>query len=413
MPFTVTANSPSAGSIAWTDVHIVYDGQDYTVANGNTSQKFVWWRKSTPNVFQVSNTHPSLTVDDAIVFLNKGGVPINVLNATATDGDLVVPGTVTATAIAADAITAEKIQTDAIISRHILAGAVTADKLTVNQLSAISANLGTMTAGNFTLDASGFIKGGATTFAAGNGFWMGYDSTTYKWRVGNPSGNRISWDGSSLEIVSTGLNISGGNATFTGAISGSQFTTGAMTGYAWPAVGQFGTYLGPSGLLIGNANNSKYFQVTSDGNIYAPGFSVTNGVLSISQANVINTLNIAGNAVSVSNFAQGNNSASTNLTIPSGVTATVFALLTKSVGAETSGGTPPTNLTLTINGVNFATSVWPVSRQTEFSGTLNAYDQAAVSGQVSVAGPATVTISASFPVSLANTLSLFAFARWK
>lgn len=219
MPFTVTANSPSAGSIAWTDVHIVYDGVDYAIANGNTNQKFVWWRKSTPNAFQVSNTHPALTVDDAIVFLNKSGVPINVLNATATDGDLVVPGTVTSTAIATDAITADKIQTNAIISRHITAGSVTADKITANSLSAISANLGTMTAGNFTLDAEGFIKGGATAYNAGTGFWQGYHVNTYKWRVGNPTGSRAEWDGTNFTIYGpdnqiafqTGTPIGGGS----------------------------------------------------------------------------------------------------------------------------------------------------------------------------------------------------------
>lgn len=186
-----------------------------------------------------------------------------------------------------------------------------------------------------------------------------------------------------------------------------------MTGYAWPAAGNYGTYLGPSGLLIGNANNSKYLQVTADGNLYAPGMSIVNGVLSISQANVITALNLAGNAVSVSNFASGNNGASTNVTIPAGVTATVFALATKGVGAETSGGTPPTNMTLSIGGVPFSASVWPTSRQTEFSGTLNAYDQCTLSGQVTVSGPTTVSISVSFPVSLSNPVSVFALARWK
>lgn len=36
---------------------------------------------------------------------------------------------------------------------------------------------------------------------------------------------------------------------------------GDYTGYAWPAAGTTGFYLGPSGLLLGNYNNGKYLQV--------------------------------------------------------------------------------------------------------------------------------------------------------
>jgi len=107
-----------------------------------------------------------------------------------------------------------------------------------------------------------------------------------------------------------------GNATFGGNVVGAQFTTGAYTGYAWPAVNNYGTYLGPSGLLIGNANNNKYLQVTQDGNIYAPGLTIVNGAatfsgalsaargtfsgtLTASAVNAVNTINLAGQAVTI------------------------------------------------------------------------------------------------------------------
>src|SRR3954471_8087747 len=41
--YTVTANSPSGGSIAWASVHIVYNGVDYTLTNGNTALKYTWF----------------------------------------------------------------------------------------------------------------------------------------------------------------------------------------------------------------------------------------------------------------------------------------------------------------------------------------------------------------------------------
>jgi predicted phage tail protein len=52
---------------------------------------------------------------------------------------------------------------------------------------------------------------------------------------------------------------------------------GDYTGYAWPtAAGQAGSYLGPEGMLLGNPINGRYFQVTADGNVYAPGFRLEN-----------------------------------------------------------------------------------------------------------------------------------------
>jgi len=40
-----------------------------------------------------------------------------------------------------------------------------------------------------------------TNFSTGAGVWMGNDSGTYKFRVGDPSAQQISWDGSALEVT--------------------------------------------------------------------------------------------------------------------------------------------------------------------------------------------------------------------
>jgi hypothetical protein len=100
--------------------------------------------------------------------------------------------------------------------------------------------------------------------------------------------------------------------TFRGAVN-----VGSYTGYAWPASGGTGAHLSSSGLLLGNYNDGKYFQVTAGGNIYAPGFHVENGTLTISQANVINTLQIAGNSVSRSHLitSTGELTASRSITV--------------------------------------------------------------------------------------------------
>ncbi|WP_182283761.1 host specificity factor TipJ family phage tail protein [Comamonas testosteroni] len=88
-----------------------------------------------------------------------------------------------------------------------------------------------------------------------------------------------------------------GEAYFNGLNIRGQINGGAYTGYGWPAAGQSGFHLGPSGLLIGNANNGKYLQVTADGDIYTPGFNVVGGVMTVHQANIIDTLQIKSGAL--------------------------------------------------------------------------------------------------------------------
>lgn len=68
-----------------------------------------------------------------------------------------------------------------------------------------------------------------------------------------------------------------GTATFNqvnvrGSIAGVDFTS-----YNWPTAGSYGFYLGAEGLRLGNLNNNKYFQVTFDGNVTAPGLTINNG----------------------------------------------------------------------------------------------------------------------------------------
>ena len=95
---------------------------------------------------------------------------------------------------------------------NLIANSVTADKLTVSNLAAISANMGNVTAGTLTLDQTGYVRGGATAFSSGTGFWQGYDSTAYKWRVGTPGSSRAEWNGTAFNIydASGNLTISSG-----------------------------------------------------------------------------------------------------------------------------------------------------------------------------------------------------------
>jgi uncharacterized repeat protein (TIGR02543 family) len=111
-------------------------------------------------------------------------------------------------------------------------------------LSAINGGL-VVTGGGLTLDAGGAIKGGATSFSSGTGFFLGYEGGQYKFRVGNPSGARIEWDGSAWTVVSFG---GGSTPTFTLTLSdsvgnplyvctgGGTYNTGSIVSISAPTI---------------------------------------------------------------------------------------------------------------------------------------------------------------------------------
>ena len=138
--FTVTDNSPQVGYIAWSNLHIVYKGIDYTITDGNTNLKFAWWDYSvSTTTLQCQDTLPDTTDDDLIIFLNKNGIHATVPTTTCIDGSLIVTESILAGALSANCVTsekiyagaviAEKIATDAVVADKIYAGAITTDKL--------------------------------------------------------------------------------------------------------------------------------------------------------------------------------------------------------------------------------------------------------------------------------------------
>lgn len=67
-------------------------------------------------------------------------------------------------------------------------------------LTAINGSL-SITGGGLVLASGGAaIRGGQTAYNTGNGFWLGDVSGTTKFSIGNPSGNYLTWDGSTLKV---------------------------------------------------------------------------------------------------------------------------------------------------------------------------------------------------------------------
>jgi hypothetical protein len=75
-------------------------------------------------------------------------------------------------------------------------GTVTAAKMNVTSLSAINANAGTLS-----INTTGYLRSGAVTWTSGTGFWLGYHSGEYKFRIGGTTGPRLMWDGEDLTII--------------------------------------------------------------------------------------------------------------------------------------------------------------------------------------------------------------------
>lgn len=51
---------------------------------------------------------------------------------------------------------------------------------------------------NLFLNSAGYIRAGQTAYNTGTGFWLGLDSSTPKFSIGNASNNYLTWDGTNL-----------------------------------------------------------------------------------------------------------------------------------------------------------------------------------------------------------------------
>ena len=218
----------------------------------------------------------------------NSGVPFIYLSSPLTIGGITYPaGTWIKDSFIANAtISSAKIQS------------LVADKITTGTLSA---SIGIST---------GYIAGGITPGIYppghqffGTGFFLGNYNGTQQFYIGS-STNNLLWNGTDLQVKgiiyanagaigtnildATGLRSSNyvanstgwklfnnGNTDFNNVALRGQITAGSMNSYNWAS--GWGMYLGPSGFLIGDYNANKYFAVDSAGNVYAPGFSITNG----------------------------------------------------------------------------------------------------------------------------------------
>lgn len=143
--FKVYDNNPAVGFISWSDLHIVYNGTDYTIDDGNTDKKYIFWDYSvSTTVLQTSDTIPVLEEYDFLVFLNKNGTHVTVPTITTIDGSLIVSESILTDALSANCVTSPK----------ILAGAVTAEKIAVDSVIAEKIKAGEVNSTHLTTESA-------------------------------------------------------------------------------------------------------------------------------------------------------------------------------------------------------------------------------------------------------------------
>lgn len=155
--------------------------------------------------------------------------------------------------------------------------------------------------------ASNAVRAGQTAYNTGSGFHLGSDG---RLSLGNSEGNSLTWDGASLSVKGTinGSTING--STMNSGALNLQGDGGSGWGYArslnkWWGDGGNGWIFARQGSDGGTfaemkgGNQRIWMSSWGDCGIQFPGITMTNGGLTINQANVINTLNLAGQAVTI------------------------------------------------------------------------------------------------------------------
>jgi hypothetical protein len=155
----VTANSPVAGSVAWGAFTIQYEGVGYAFPAGNTSKRWVWWKYNQGGVttaLQTGDDLPdTLTENDVVILANKNGVPVRLLSATLIEGELLVDGSIIATALATDSVTTRAIAANAVTAAEVGADVMVANNVYAREGIQVQAPGGL---GGIRLDENGFLQ---------------------------------------------------------------------------------------------------------------------------------------------------------------------------------------------------------------------------------------------------------------
>lgn len=129
----ISNNTPSAGHISWAAFTIQLNGVAYSVPAASTDQRWVWWefRNGAPVVMSGPEVPSTLIDEDLVLFANKNGIGFRVQSANFIDGELLVDGSILASAIGANQIVTEHMAAGTINGDRIMAGTIESSKVIV------------------------------------------------------------------------------------------------------------------------------------------------------------------------------------------------------------------------------------------------------------------------------------------
>jgi hypothetical protein len=243
---TLTSNSPTAGSVAWSAHTISYNGTTYSIGAGSTSAEVIWLDVSASTTALQGSTRSAFetafspAAGDLLVATNSSGTADPHFNATYVTGGMIRSGVivtdklaasaVTAAKIATGTITASQIATDTIQAYNIAAGAITA-----SELAADSVEAGKIAAGAISTSAL-FVSGVVESTALATGAVV-----AGKIAAGAIDAASLIVDGvitaakiSVTDLSAINANFSG-TVTSSGTIAAASFTatTAQFSGNAW------------------------------------------------------------------------------------------------------------------------------------------------------------------------------------
>lgn len=146
------------------------------------------------------------------------------------------------------------------------------DAVYINNVTALWARFGNLVADTIQATSISVTKLTGGNLAVGS--WI--NSSNY---VTGSTGWSINANGKAefSDVIVRGTIYSSAGTIGGITINGNGLNAGGFWGYQWPPAGQSGFHIGPNGILLGNANNGRYVEIQSSGNIYAPGLRIENG----------------------------------------------------------------------------------------------------------------------------------------
>jgi hypothetical protein len=270
-----TNNSPSAGYVSWSNVKLSFRDETWEIQNGNTNKRYIWWDYSqSKTTFQTSDNPPSLDLEDVLIAVNINGTCYLYMYRPMIAADFLRAGTLQSANWSTSAGSQFSLNDGVFKLGGSASPKLSWDGSTLQVDGVVKANQGSwlgsqnsvqISSSGIDVGTSGYIRGGATGYNAGTGFWLGYDSTAYKFFIGNSTTDKITWDGSSLTVYGTIQAKSGG---WIGASNAVQISSqGLDVGSAGRIRGGATGYDQGTGFWLGyDGTTYKFFIGKSDGN---------------------------------------------------------------------------------------------------------------------------------------------------